>query len=41
MPAIIPIKIHISINKVRFGNLNTNRLKLISIFETHRILNYF
>ena len=41
MPATVPIKMHISINNVRFGNLKTNRLSLIAIFEIMRIHQYF
>jgi len=40
MPATMPIKIHISINNVRFGNRHTNRLILISIFDIILIHSY-
>ena len=40
IPATIPIKMHISINNVRFGNRHTNRLIRISIFDMILIHGY-
>jgi hypothetical protein len=40
IPAPIPIKMHIRISNVRWGNRKTSRLITISIFEIKRILKY-